>query len=340
MKKTHFAYLATTLLCTATTACGSLADSPGDADVLAKMNGTLSVAAGTTAPSAVRVALVWRNDGREKSGAARFNVAEDLEVSPQFPARFSLTLRNPPPASALSVPEKSFDMPIAIGSVVAYEDKNQNAKLDLVPAKATSFVDAIVGATDELLVVWLSREPTGASARELRDPQGKLPRAGYNLYLRRDSTCPTSSGEERPSSSPGSGSPATASPCTERSDRRWLPIDAAFDLPIVSDPKFSKLMCQSEDSGVAPDGPPEAKPSPAPDPAPNPNPGSPFPPVPTGPFPTPGTRGLTCAPNGRSFVFEDCKEPGLCEADFSCAGRAEFLPAGAAAPPGWPCTVR
>ena len=339
MKKTHFAYLATTLLCTATTACGSLADNPGDADVLAKMNGTLSVAAGTTAPSAVRVALVWRNEGREKSGAARFNVAEDLEVAPQFPARFSLTLRNPPPASALFIPEKGLDMSIAIGSVVAYEDKNQNAKLDLVPAKATSFVDAIVGANDELIVVWLPREPTAALARELRDPQGKLPRAGYNLYLRHDSTCPASAGEERPSSSPDSGSPATpAAPCTERSDIRWLPIDAAFDLPIVSDPKFSKLMCQSEDSGVGPDGPPIAKPSL--DPAPNPSPGAPVPPGPTGPFPAPGTRGLTCAPNGRSFVFESCKEPGLCEAESSCAVRAEYLPAGAAAPPGWPCTVR
>ena len=239
MKTTIFPFLVAALLPVAA-GCGSLSESPGDASALATMNGTLSVASGAQAPSSVRVALVWRNDGEG------FNVAEDLEVAPQFPARFQLTVRNPPPASALFIAEKEFDMKIAVGSVVAYEDKNRNGKLDLVPAKSTSFVDGIVGANDDLVVVWLPKEPTAAVARVLRDPQGALPHAGYNLYKRHFSAC-TLPGGGNGDAEPVPGAPAT--PCSDTSDVRWLPIDAPFDLPIVTDPSFNSLMCQSTDPG-------------------------------------------------------------------------------------------
>jgi len=326
-----FPSLLSALLLPALAACGSLAGSPGDADALATMNGTLSVASGAQAPASVRVALVWRNEG--DSASERFNVAEDLEVAPQFPARFQLTVRNPPPAAALFV-EGDLDMKIAVGSVVAYEDKNRNGKLDLVPAKATSFVDGIVGASDDLLVVWLPKEPTAALAAELRDPQGGLPHAGYNLYRRHISPCTLRAGGD---AEPVPGAPAPA-PCNDTNDIRWLPIDAPFDLPIVTDPKFNKLMCASKDSGPGPDGPPQAGPMPTP--APTTGGGSTTPPVPQGPFPAPGAPGLTCSADGRTFTHSECREPGLCEAESDCGARVENLPAGAAAPAGWPCTVR
>jgi hypothetical protein len=331
MKTTFFPFLVAALLPVAA-GCGSLSDAPGTAAPLATMNGTLSVASGAQAPSSVRVALVWRNDLGDGDQRG-FNVAEDLEVAPQFPARFQLTVRTAPPSSALIRPEDDFDMSVAVGSVVAYEDKNGNGKLDLVPAKSTSFVDGIVGANDELIVVWLPKEPTAALARELRDPQGGLPRAGYNLYKRHTPIC-TISGGGNGDAEPVPGAPAT--PCTDKADIRWLPIDAPFDLPIVTDPKFNSLMCQSTDPGPGPDGPPQVGPDPSPG-----GPGVPSgPSVPQGPFPAPGARGLVCSPDGRRFTYSDCREPGLCEAASSCGARVENLPAGVAAPAGWPCTVR
>jgi hypothetical protein len=334
MKTAIFPFLLSALLLPIAAGCGSLPEAPGDAAALATMNGTLSVASGAQAPASVRVALVWRTDLGEGDQRG-FNVAEDLEVAPQFPARFQLTVRNAPPASALFLAEKDFDMKIAVGSVVAYEDKNQNGKLDLVPAKSTSFVDGIVGANDELIVVWLPKEPTAALARELRDPQGGLPRAGYNLYKRQTPLC-TVTGGNNPGAETVPGAPAT--PCTGTTDIRWLPIDAPFDLPIVTDPKFNSLMCQSTDPGPGPDGPPEVGPTPAPA---DPNPGGPSgPSVPQGPFPAAGSRGLVCSPDGRRFTYSDCREPRLCEAESSCAAEVETLPPGAAAPAGWPCTVR
>ncbi len=337
MKTTLFPFLVSALLLPIAAGCGSLSDAPGDASALATMNGTLSVASGAQAPSSVRVALVWRTDMGDGDSRG-FNVAEDLEVAPQFPARFQLTVRSAPPSSALVRPEDDFDMSIALGSVVAYEDKNGNGKLDLVPAKSTSFVDGIVGANDELIVVWLPKEPTAALAREMRDPQGGLPHAGYNLYKRHTPVC-TIAGGGNGDAEPVPGAPAT--PCNDTADIRWLPIDAPFDLPIVTDPKFNKLMCQSADPGPGPDGPPQADPRPDPLPPSGPTPSGPSgQPVPQGPFPAPGARGLVCSADGRSFTHSDCREPGLCEGESSCGARVENLPAGTAAPAGWPCTVR
>lgn len=298
--------------------CGSLSDDPALADTLATMNGTLSVAAGAEAPASVRVALVWRN-AAEGDAQERFNVAEDLQVSPQFPARFELTIKNPPPRGAVQPFGDDVDADVAIGSVVAYEDKNQNGGLDLVPAKATSFVDGIVGANEDLLVVWFPREPSAAAANHLRDPQGRQPHAGYNLYRPRVASCTVS------------GSSAGGAPCDEGHDRAWLPIDAPFELPIVTDPKFNQLMCQSEDPGPAPD---EVYPTPA---SPSDDPSSPN--VPQGPFPPAGAPGLTCSPDGRRFTYAHCREPGLCEAESGCGSRVESLPPDVAAPAGWPCTV-
>jgi hypothetical protein len=334
MNRTIFSFLFASVV-PFVAACGSLAESPEEPTTLATMNGTLTVASGAAAPGTVRVALVWRQEGRD-----RFNVAEDLPVTPEFPSRFRLTVRQPPPAAALMRPERDFDMDIAIGSVIAYEDKNRNAKLDLVPAKATSFVDAIVGANDGLLVVWLPSSPTPALARELRDSQGAVPRAGYNLFVRKTPSCTVAGG-----TAPGAGGAepapgAPSAPCAGTVESRWLPIDAPFDLPIVTDPRFDKLMCESEDPGPAPDGPPQAPSQGGTAPIPPGPSGDGGVPVPEGPFPPAGAKGLVCSPNGRSFTYADCREPSLCEAESSCGARVETLPEGAAPPAGWPCTVR
>lgn len=327
-------------------ACGSLPEDTEKPGVLATMNGTLAVQNGATAPGSVRVALVWSTEGQEKKNGPRYNVAEDLEVAPAFPARFQLTLRNPPPAEALVLLEKDMDMPVAVGSVVAYEDKNGNGKLDLVDATASSFVDGIVGTNDDLLVVWLSREPSANLIAEMRDPQGGIPHAGYNLYRTHRSICTVSSGGNGGDvAGPGAPTPSGIRPltepvgngCNEPNVTAWLPIDAPFDLPITNDPKFNQLMCRSKDSGptpTSPDAPPPASSSSS----------SPAPEAPEQPksYPLPGAKGLVCSADGRSFTQSFCPEPqGLCPSgDVACGARVENLPPGAPVPAGWPCPVR
>lgn len=329
-------------------ACGGLADDTQKPGALATMNGTLAVQNGATAPGSVRVALVWSTEGQEQKTGPRYNVAEDLEVAPAFPARFQLTLRNPPPAEALVLLEKDMDMPVAVGSVVAYEDKNGNGKLDLVDAKASSFVDGIVGTNDDLLVVWLSREPSANLIAEMRDPQGGIPHAGYNLYRTHRSICSVSNGgnggdmggSEAPNPKPSGIVPLTepvGNGC-EPNVTAWLPIDAPFDLPITNDPKFNQLMCRSKDGGTAPtspDAPPPATPSTSSSPAPQ---------APEQPqaYPLPGANGLVCSADGRRFTQTFCPEPqGLCPSgDVACGARVENLPPGAPVPAGWPCVVR
>jgi hypothetical protein len=323
-------------------ACGGLADDTQKPGALATMNGTLAVRNGATAPGAVRVALVWSTEGRDKS-VPRYNVAEDLEVAPAFPARFELTLRNPPPAEALVLLERT-DMPVAVGSVVAYEDKNGNGKLDLVDANASSFVDGIVGTNDDLLVVWLSQEPSAKLVAEVRDPQGGIPHAGYNLYRYHRSLCSVSSGGNGGDvASPGAPTPSGIRPLTEPvgtgcepNVTAWLPIDSPFDLPITNDPKFNQLMCRRKDGGSTPSSP--DAPPPVSSSSPSPAPRAPEQPQ---SYPLPGAKGLVCSADGRSFTQTFCPEQkGLCPTgDTACEARVEILAPGAPVPAGWPCAV-
>ena len=63
----------------------------------------------------------------------------------------------------------------AIGTVVAYLDQNHNGKLDLVPDNATSYVDRILAADQELTIEYFEG-PIG-----LTDTFGHGAKDGYNL---------------------------------------------------------------------------------------------------------------------------------------------------------------
>jgi hypothetical protein len=100
------------LLCTASTvgvatllpACGSLESNTNTAPTLATLQGNLLDPSdgGVSSASDVRVAVIWRVNGAERE----FNVAEDVPVSPMFPAGFSVALNAPPPAGAMNAEYK------------------------------------------------------------------------------------------------------------------------------------------------------------------------------------------------------------------------------------------
>lgn len=250
-------------------ACGGLDPNPNEKAPLATLVGQLSNPA-NIAPSPngnIRVALLW---GRGDLG--EFEASTDLPVQPVFPAKFQLTIREAPPSAMLFNPFADDDlgapppedpstapsapgtkpmnlsalssnpalatMRAGIATVVAYEDVNGNGKLDLVSEDAKSFVDRIVGADPELLVVYV--DGAVPQEKDLRDSAGVLPASGYNL-LRRGTPC------AREATSDSLPNPEA---CTEK-PTVWLPMSTLFELPLTSSPSVNRWMCKGDSAPVA-----------------------------------------------------------------------------------------
>lgn len=306
MNTKPFSFLVAVPLCLS--ACGGLAEDPNKSEPLASISGTIVVEPGSTVPAAAHVALVWQGKGED--GWLGFNVAQDLAVEPGFPAGFELPLSGPPPASALFDADETFGPGaagslVAFGSVIAYDDKNGNGHLDLVEPTATSFVDGIVGANEELVVVWFPETPTGALADAVRDPQGNVPGAGFSLYHVHDNFCPLI---DIPEDSPECDDPV-------RTVKEWLPIDASFELLIDDGATVSSLMCERVGDLPTPSSS-EA-------------------------YPAPDAPGLTCRDGGHIFTFETCVTPAVpvCGADPSCSIQDGKISESDAVPAGWPCPI-
>ena len=117
---------------------------------------------------------------------------------------------------------------IAVGSVVAYQDLNGNGKLDLVDATATQYVDRVLGANDELLLVYVQGDVPNVV--DFLDDAGKLPQKGYNLYrIKSCSAVLSNSGD-----------------ASCKASATWLSMDTIFDIALSDDPRFSQLMCKTE----------------------------------------------------------------------------------------------
>src|SRR5688572_4879059 len=95
--------------------------------------------------SNLRVALVWYPESLEHANKPAFEpacpgltsnlayngfVAQELDIQPSFPARFTLNLSEPPPQSVLALlPDGTTDGGWAIGQIVLYIDANGNKVL-------------------------------------------------------------------------------------------------------------------------------------------------------------------------------------------------------------------
>jgi hypothetical protein len=376
------------LLALTCAACGSLSKDPGARPVLATLHGELTNPQSMTfqAASGVRVAVVWINLTNGYSTAEDLPVQPvfpsafriDLTSPPPEDAMVTKAkvkandrhasspgpdpVPGPtpaPPSTGNSHPldfdyddgvaQWPEDFAFAVGAVVAYEDLNQNGKLDLVDEGATAYVDRIAGANETTILTYfqgtLPADRTlanGVRESQFRDGQGQQPQLGYNLFH-----------EARCAVTLDTGPAASTPPCTDVS--RWLGMDTLYTLPLTSDPKWGNLMCKKGTGGFGgsssasasadPSGGPSTPPSPprldaglghdagAGDAAVSPDPS----------LPAAGDPKIQCSPDGKSFTY-DCHPappppPRLCGApqlvDISCGGRAMPNPP----PPNWPCTV-
>ncbi len=304
-------------------ACGDLGDVE-DRPVLAVIEGQLSTQAvsGEPAPANVRVAIVW------KTSTNGFRSAADVAVSPVFPSKYRLELSAPPPAEATTSsearePDPTTDNPgiarqarpasgangsasFAVGSIVAYEDRNGNGQLDLVDGDES--IDRVIGTNKDLVVVWLEGGPPAI------DPfsASSAPVKGYNLL--RGSTCNVRRGQNPP---------AACDPAA------WLPITTAYDMAVSDEPELAELACRNATTSD------EASPTRR-----NIQPGE-TPPAAPGPngWPAKDDANLVCADDGKTYSYFECTSTsaGVCRGIHErCTENVFGLPS-ATPPAEWPC---
>jgi hypothetical protein len=172
----------------------------------------------------------------------------DTDVPGPTPAPVPGGGGSPSPGGRVSVLGGSSATPpvvrVALGAVVAYEDLNGNGKLDLVESNAASFVDRIVGANPDLMVVYFD----GAipDYEGLRDNAGKRPSPGFNLF-RKDTHCAQAL---EATGNPKGGEAAPSGPsvsCTE-TPSAWLGMETLYDLAITNSPTINQWMCKDKRS--------------------------------------------------------------------------------------------
>jgi hypothetical protein len=212
MKKT---FIPVVLLASLTGACGGFSENPDEPAVLATVEGEITNPNGQEPPQNLRVALIW--SGRQ------FNVAHELEVVPEFPARFSLQIDQLPPEGAMAGSEVLERIPpgmrAAFGTVVGYVDRNQNARLDMVETGAESYIDELVATNTELSILYI--EATDAALAEFEQSHGMRPPRGFNFLH-------------------SGGDGLTFSPLTEN-----------YELVLTPSPMLDALMCRDTSDPVS-----------------------------------------------------------------------------------------
>jgi hypothetical protein len=298
--------IASTLLL-AVGACGSLESDDTPGQVLLTLTGEVTNQAQITPASEVRMALVWSAEPLESETA--FNASQDVPMTAQFPATFSIEITSPPPAeltiSRDDLPEKEKDelppgFAFAIGTLAVYEDRNGNGQLDLIGGGADA-IDGILGLDEELLVLYF---------------EGSW-QLGYNLVRIPDCVFGIAGGHEPP--------------CSD-SARVFAPVDgviADLQIPLSADPKLARWMCERFDDSdsIAVGRPPEDM-------------GTATPPA---GYPAMDDPNIYCGFDGRSYVYQNCVETmeGPCSgSSITCTDATQWHVPDAASPPAdWPCII-
>ena len=193
---------------------------------LSTINGELRKEMNFAAPGGnIRVAVLWLSSAR-----GQYKQAVDLPVQPVFPSEFKIDLVEPPPLDMFVPVNDSPGFKAAYGALVAYEDVNKNGTLDLVDGSSPVFVDRILGANGNLVLIYV--DGTLPVTPVLRDTAGSLPpNLGYNLVT--VSCSVTTAGM----------------PCDETF--LWKNMKDTYNLTLTNDPHLAPLMClQHTDTGL------------------------------------------------------------------------------------------
>ena len=148
----------------ATVGCGEIDDPENPGQPLWVLRGKLTEApeAEVVTTTALRVAFIWQRH-LEDDGVAV--ISQDVPVNPEFPARFTLEVYDPPPGTAMHDAEEleedfeGLDFRIAVAQVLVYDDLNGNGRLDILPHDAEDYIDYVVGYAEDYMVVYVEGDP-------------------------------------------------------------------------------------------------------------------------------------------------------------------------------------
>jgi hypothetical protein len=308
-------------LASAATGCGGGLDSDtATPTTLATVSGTITNPQSLAVVSdALRVAVVWDAAGQalpDGSYATDHRTSQDIKVTSAFPVSFALKLADLPtdlqPFSELFGSTGKVDLRGTAGFVIAYEDTNENGKLDLVTASSGAFVDKVLGSATSPLLYLEGAMPTDTSLlANAADSAGHFPTRGFNLRV---SYCVSGK------------TPPAGRRCEDAYD--WVTVGTPITLALTGEAKLADIMCQelpsSSNNEVSNGHEPGELPVV----------------LPVANDPT-----VTCTADGRGFtIAAPCtttSPPGICQASTTtCRKDAYVLAATASAPGGWPCTVR
>ena len=292
------------LLTLVAVACGETPTDPDQATPLAILKGTISNPNRVEVTGSMRTAIVWFTFENDKF--TTFAVAQGVEVQPTLPAGFELTLADPPPPEAITLLDYRNDkesQPVrgAFGLVIAYEDVNENGRLDIARQGDATYLARVVGGVGgekpSALVTWF--EPTDVTqALGFADTDdGSKPKAGFNLLVR------------------------------ENGQERWVDLGTPLPLTLLDSPAMQLFQCangldKSRDEGE--------------EPPPNEIDQIPEGPGPNGQWPLKGDPRLTCNSSGLLGYTECVSTSEVCLLQRSCTSSYWRKPEGSAAT-GWPC---
>ncbi len=135
-------------------ACGPATNSHYPGEPLATIHGQLTVPQANTISGPVRLAVAWyilnQPSGPTAStdlGTLQTIFTQDVEYQGVFPIDYSFSLYQPPPPEALQeLWQPGNGSKWAVGIVIAYQDLNNNGKLDII-STAGSPVDKVLGTS-------------------------------------------------------------------------------------------------------------------------------------------------------------------------------------------------
>lgn len=220
-------------------ACGSgLPPSEHQGRTLAILNGTVTNPSQLQIPSGARIAIVWRTNQRG-SLSEYFQISQEFTIQTQFPFKFKLDINLLPPKQAMQARKdtvcldnpvpgddenckntKNIEFQYALASIIVYEDKNGNGKLDLLNTSSGT-VDRVLGIPENVMVAYVEGTPPVIHT----DDNSKLTK-GFNLlqfpkeYRARPDLY---------------GLPY----------EKVLPADTSIDIQLKNDPTLSRYICES-----------------------------------------------------------------------------------------------
>jgi hypothetical protein len=235
----------------------------------------------------------------------------------------------------LDVPGASSTGQYAIGTVVAYIDRNGNGKLDLAAPDAGAYIDQVVATNIETSIFYFQgpipglahQNPHNAAVEgyNLLDepPCNLMPAAPSNVMNMfgwpPNAACASTADA---GAQPEAGTPV--GPCAQAS---WLPISTPLVLTVATAPEISQVACENGGPSTQPGASGAAGGA------------GPFDPsVQPAQYPDPCDPNLLCASDGSNYFYLTCTtvNEGLClpsYTDCTSVGYARPTPAPAA----WPC---